>query len=37
MIGAASNDIRLSKEIFITETKEVDCRTRGFYAEDGIM
>lgn len=37
MIGAASNDIRLRKEIFITETKEVDCRTRGFYAEDGIM
>lgn len=32
MIGAASDDIRLFKEIKIKDTKVINCRTRGFYA-----
>jgi len=36
LAGASSNDIRLRGLLHIAETAEVDCRTRGFFAESSI-
>ena len=33
LAGASSDDIRLKTQVTVTDTKEVDGRTRGFYAD----
>ncbi|MCD7736618.1 MAG: glycoside hydrolase family 3 C-terminal domain-containing protein [Lachnospiraceae bacterium] len=37
LVGASSQDIRLTGEFYVRETKETDQRTRGFYTEGEII
>lgn len=37
LIGSSSKDIRVSDKFYITETKEVDQKVRGFYAQSQII
>lgn len=36
MAGASCEDIRLKRKITVTQTAQVDCRTRGFYAKASV-